>query len=321
MTYMQDAPFVIQVEPVQGCNLGCSFCGIHHIGYGFKKRGFDYMELETARDLADQIRTLGWNPRIEFAMHGEPSLHPELHLMIAAFREALPKGYILVTSNGGGFLKDPTGRAMELFDAGLNTLALDDYESARIVRRVLAGAVLPGVNIVNYPEDGLEWSPHTRRTGKHLVIVKDISTSETGTHATLNNHAGSAAPMTDAHQHKRCAKPFREMSVRWDGSVAICCNDWPGQYKCGNVREDGLFEVWHSPEMVSARRALYHGRRDLINPCAGCDALSYRVGFLPDKKGQQTLPEPTSQDQQVMDKASSGEPYTSTVRPYLENLL
>lgn len=27
---------------------------------------------------------------------------------------------------------------------------------------------------------------------------------------------------------KRCAMPFREMAIRWDGSVALCCDDWRG---------------------------------------------------------------------------------------------
>lgn len=311
---MQEAPFTIQVEPVQGCNLGCDFCGIHAIGYQQKKRGLDVMDLATAQSLADQIKALGWNPRIEFAMHGEPTLHPQLDEMISIFREALPKAYLMVTSNGGGLLKDTKETVLNLFMAGLNTLALDDYESNQIVQRVLENMGGGPLQVVNYPEDGLKWSPHTRHTGRRIVIIKDISSSDAGTHATLNNHAGSSFPQTDAAWGKRCAKPFRELSVRWDGNVAICCNDWPGVFKVGNVLVEGLDAVWQSARLEAARKALYHGRRDLVNPCHGCDATSYRVGLLPDKMGKETLEEPTEDDLAVLAEAASGEAYTVPVR-------
>jgi radical SAM protein with 4Fe4S-binding SPASM domain len=106
------------------------------------------------------------------------------------------------------------------------------------------------------------------------------------------------------------------MSIRWDGSVAICCNDWRGTYKAGNVVEDGLVEVWNSAAMDAARRKLYHGMRD-FGPCKGCNATSYRVGLLPDKMGKVDLPKPTPRDRDLINRALAGKPYTVAVlRPW-----
>jgi len=332
----QDAPFALQLEASQGCNLGCDFCGIHAIGYQKLKRGKDLMSVEMAESIAAQVAYPGWNPRIEFAMHGEPTMHPLLDVLIGKFREALPRAYIMVTSNGGGLLGgDVKAKVRALFDAGLNTLALDNYETAKIVPKIIekiAGQTWDDVygNVQHLlPVDleqsketiELKWypldktaSPHTRHRGRLISVVQDISRAPDGTHATLNNHAGSAGPLDYSKQGQRCAKPFREMSIRWDGNVAICCNDWPGYYRTGNVREDGLLHVWNSPAMQAARVALYHGRRDLVAPCNGCDATSYRVGLLPDKLGKQTLPEPTAATRRAIAAAQAHGPYTTPVR-------
>lgn len=324
------APNCIQIELTQGCNLGCDFCGIHAIGYQKMKRGADLMTVETAVSLAHQVRDAGWNPRIEFAMHGEPTLHPDRALIVDAFRRALPKSYIMMTSNGGGLLKDTEAAVDALFNAGLNTLALDNYQTVSIVPKIverLCGMSVEelhtnaplhapdGTVIRVYPQDP-EGNPHTRHKGRLLSIVRDISVATDGTHAKLNNHAGSAAPLNDEGAGKRCAKPFRELSVRWDGNVAICCNDWPGTYRCGNVVTDGLLAVWHSDAMEAARSMLYAGRREMV-PCLGCDATSYRVGLLPDKLGKETVAAPTRETFAQIEKALADGPYTSAVRPPL----
>lgn len=335
----QEAPFAVQIEASQGCNLGCDFCGIHAIGYQKKKRGVDLMSVETAEAIASQMAKLKWNPRIEFAMHGEPTMHPALDVLIATFRRHLPKAFIMVTSNGGGLLGgDVRGHVTRLFESGLNTLTLDNYESVNIVPKLVEkllgiaySEAFPdnhlfypkvtdgrgAVDVRFYPQDKT-LSPHSRHRGRAILVVQDISVADDGNHSHLNNHAGSAAPLDFSKQGQRCAKPFREMSIRWDGSVAICCNDWPGYYRAGNVVNDGLEKVWNSPAMHAARVALYHGRRDMIAPCNGCNAVSYRVGLLPDKLGRDSLPEPDAATKRAIRAAQAAGPYTTPVRPPLE---
>lgn len=317
--YKQHAPYAVQIELSQGCNLGCDFCGIHAIGYQKMNRGTDTMKVEVAQSIADQMRAARWSPRIEFAMHGEPTLHPVIDVMIGVFRKALPRAFIMVTSNGGGLLaggaQGTNAKINAMFDAGLNTLALDNYENVNIVPKVVE-RYTGDVPIKHYPADRSA-SPHARHRGKLISVVKDISVADDGTHSTLNNHAGSAAPLNDKAKGKRCAKPFREMSIRWDGNVAICCNDWPGIYRCGNVVKDGLLNVWHGEAFVAARQMLLLGRREMA-PCKGCDATSYRVGLLPDPKGVESMPKPNAKTQEAIKRALAKGPYTKPVRPVLD---
>lgn len=312
---IQDAPFALQMDPVEGCNLACSFCAIASIGAGRVKRGNEkFMPLEIAQSVAQQVKELGWNPRVEYAMHGEPTLHPDLPGLISPFKDY----YTLVTSNGGGLLMDTVSRVQALFDAGLNTLALDDYETNRMIERFLekAGHTMGAApfNILFYPADKSA-SPHTRSKGHRVIIVQDLTEATAGTHSDVHNSAGDAGPLDRDMNTARCAKPFREISVRWDGNVAICCNDWPGTYKIGNVMQEGLEEIWQHERMQAARKALYNRRRDLVPVCDGCTAKSYRVGLLPDKKGAVDLPMPTVDDLLTIEEACEGEPYTPRVRP------
>lgn len=318
--YLQEPPNAVQIELVEGCNLRCPFCGLNGIREP-KQNNLKFMKEVTLITLCNQMVGLGWNPRIEFAMHGEPTLHPDAPNMVNIVRSIMPKQSIMMTSNGGGLLKPPgpSANLKALFEAGLNVFALDCYEYVSIhtkVRESVAAAPAGQFEVYEYPANPAA-SPHTRRKPKEhaLIYVKDISVAEKGTHSTLNNHAGSGAAPNLAGAGKRCAKPFRELSVRWDGNVAVCCNDWRGVYKCGHIED--LAGVWNGPPMQAARKYLYAGQRSGLEPCAGCDATSYRVGILPDRMGKDTLAPPTPRDAKEVARATRGPTYTAAVpRPW-----
>lgn len=296
----QDPPFCVQVELTEGCNLRCSFCGVN--GIRGEARTYKFMTPRTATNTAKALAQNGWTARLEFAMHGEPTMHPDAAKIVGIFRAALPRSSMLMLSNGGGLLPDPASKIAALFDAGLNTLGMDEYEGITLVPKIVAQLrkadfVVP---ILTYPDDA-KGNPHARQHHKsmRLVHIRPIDVSTSGTHATLNNHCGSGAPLNDHGVGKPCAKPFREMSVRWDGGVAVCCNDWRGQLKLGNMNDDTLDHIWNGPVVQAARRKLVLGQRD-FGPCKGCDAVSYRVGLLPDKMGKVTLARPTKKDNELL---------------------
>jgi hypothetical protein len=304
MSEIQAPPFCVQIEPTEGCPLMCSFCGIH----GIRKKAGDYkfMTVEVARDIAISIKSLKWNSRIEFAMHGEPTMNPKLIDIIAVFRQHLPKNYLLLETNGRGIIEgnDPVGYVTQLKNAGLNCLAIDDYHGVSWASDVVNTLRSEGCTVLDYPANKAG-NPHQRKKGFTIVRVAPITLSGEGTHATLNNHCGCGGPLDFSKNDKRCAKPFREMSIRWNGKVSICCNDWRGIVKAGDIK-DGLEQVWNGEVFQSTRRILLEGRRDLIGICNGCNATSYRPGLLPDLLGQVELSGASQSDVSVLAKASAG---------------
>ena len=318
---MQDAPNAVQVELAEGCNLRCSFCGIN--GIRGKEHDFKFMSVQVAGQVAKGIADAGWRPRVEFAMHGEPTQNPYMDEIVATFRSHLPASHLLVLSNGGGLTANPRRKIANLFIAGLSTLGLDEYQGIRIVPRLLEkiGAPANGnilslgghrVAYYDYPDDK-RGQPHVAATPmRRLVRIRPIDLNEQGTHANLSNHAGAAAPLSQKLQGQRCAKPFRELSVRWDGEVAVCCEDWRGDLPIGNAAHQPLLSIWNDPVMEAVRRRLYHGLRDK-GPCNGCTHRSYRVGLLPDKKGLGTMLLPTVASDALIDEALERGPLTAPV--------
>lgn len=316
--YPQEAPFSVQVEFSEGCNLYCSFCGLQGIREKNAKN-YKFMEENTVRSLAQQMKDAGWTSRIEIAMHGEPTMNPAFVDYVRVIRSYLPKNQIMITSNGGGLLRNTEELVLSLFDAGLNILALDDYEAVRIIDKVRDKEPAirqrnPKIEFYEYPRDQAG-NPHRRGpvSRKMVSYLRDPTVATNGTHATITNHAGAAFPKDYSKAGKRCHRPFRELAVRWDGSVAVCCNDWRGEYNCGNIVEQGLMGVWHGIAMDAARRKLYAGQRD-FGPCHGCNAVSYRAGFLPDKSGKDSLPAPDEGTQAVIDRVLSAPPLTTPVK-------
>jgi radical SAM protein with 4Fe4S-binding SPASM domain len=325
--YKQEPPNCVQIELVEGCNLGCSFCGLQHIRDNGangpeKKHGrasaFKFMTTETAVELAQQLRHAvtehKWNPRIEFAMHGEPTMHTDYVGMVKIFREYLPTLSMQMTSNGGGLLRG-AGMASNInavLEAGINVLCLDNYDGIKIVDKILQGYNGP-YDVKKYPQNP-KANPHTRRKPSvhEVVVIQDIEAATKGNHSIITNHAGASFPPNENAQGKRCAKPFREISVRWDGNIGHCCNDWVGRYKIGHVSQ-GLEALWQGEGFMAARRALLHGMRT-FEPCKGCDYTSYRVGLLPDRLGKKTLPPPDEQTWETIRKHTEGEPYTPRVK-------
>lgn len=313
--HVQDPPFCVQVEFTEGCNLLCDFCGLNGIR-SKPAENMKFMSLTMANHVAASIAKAGWTSRIEFAMHGEPTMNPQFIALVAAFRKHLPRNQLMMTSNGGGLLKDTSNAIDALFAAGLNILALDDYQTVNIVPKIRQRQRTYPVH--EYPVDGLEFSPHRRwsKSTKVIIIIEDIGKATSGSHASLTNHCGCGAPPNDRKQGQRCAKPFRELGIRWDGAVAGCCNDWRGIVKVGSVITTSVADLWRGAVLQAMRRKLYAGQRD-FGACSGCDYVSYRNGLLPDKLGKVRMDKPKPSDAAVLLQACAGKTFAPIVwRPW-----
>lgn len=312
--YLQDPPNTVKVEFSEGCNLACTFCGINSIR---EKPGklFNFLTPAVAKRVASEVARIGWTPRFEFAMHGEPSMNPDFIQLLSIFRKHNPKAQLMMTSNGAGYLRD-IGNVDAAFEAGLNILALDDYVNVKIVPKILE-RYKGKVRVVNYPRS-LKFSPYKRypRGTRMIVVFQDISLPQDGVHNRLDNMGGCAAPKTTDQMGARCVRPFRELAVRWDGMVATCCDDWRGQYVIGDVMRTPMDVLWQSDAFMALRRKLYYGERD-FGACDGCSDYSYRVGLLPDKRGKKSMRRVDAKDREVIYRALSGGPLANVVlRPW-----
>lgn len=71
----------------------------------------------------------------------------------------------------------------------------------------------------------------------------------------------------------RCILPFKQMIVRPDGKVSLCCNDAVGKYTLGDLNKESLLDVWYGPKFTMVRKSLYEGRKEWGN-CRLCDSFT-----------------------------------------------
>lgn len=303
----QEQPNSIQIEFAQGCPLMCDFCGLNGM-----EHGIHLMERETLVNIADSMAALGWTSRIELAMHGEPTLNPEYVEFVEILRKRLPRNYIMMLTNGFGLQENARYKAARLFGAGLNCLGIEEYGKVTWAAEIEEQLIVTSDRL-HYPSCGPEGNPHHRFMKARVVFIAPIDTEKDGCHSTLCNHCGAAGPLNDRQVGKRCARPFREMSIRWDGWVALCCNDFRGEFRVANTNAMPLGDIWQHPYFRAARRKLYRGQRDFV-PCRGCDHQSYRSGLLPDKMGKESLPEADDSDVSCLEQAVVDGPLTQIVR-------
>lgn len=281
-----DPPWAFQVELTEGCSRICSFCGINNIRS--KPGAYKFLHEDLAGKIAYDIAQLNATSRVEFAMHGEPTMNPSYLKIFSIFRALLPKAGMMVTTNGVRFLKRMQERMDEIFSSGVDFVLLDTYYPERDQLREEAKKLV-GITVKDFYDELAPkgWSPyanHRRKVQRFVCLMDDIGARD-GEHPTrkLHNHAGGNPELTVPAEPlaKTCTKPFREMSITWNGEVRLCCEDWVGDYVCGNAREQTLTEIWTGPQFESARAFLQNKRRD-FGACRNCDAPSgMRVGLLP----------------------------------------
>jgi MoaA/NifB/PqqE/SkfB family radical SAM enzyme len=289
LTHEMHKPFCIQVELTFGCQLRCPMCGINSLNIPRGK--YSFMDVKTADIISKQISLFTPKIRIEFAMCGEPSMNPNVIEIVNIFRKNLPTAQLLFTTNGLNFIKDWKTWSSELVQC--NIIAVDLYEPyGPELRDILTKN--PGVwKVEDYYNSDFNQHHYNGSRGNHLVLIGDLLKNDRRKRQRIIfNHAGNSSilPKTPKPLRKTCTFPFREMVIRYEGTVNLCCLDFGSEYDVGNILNDDMKSIWINSYFTSARRFLRHKYR-CFSPCIICDAPSgMRSGILP------LFEEPTEKD-------------------------
>lgn len=303
-------PFCVKPELVEGCSMStgrgsgglCNFCGIQAIRSG--SGGYKYMDPNLAALIAQQMEDFCPKARIEFAMHGEPLMHPNYISIFTKFRSHLPNTQLQVTTNGDILRGKMQQRVEKIFNAGINFILMDTYypKDRRDSLRKEAFS-LKNIEVVDYYEDWAldDFSPyanHGNKIQRTILLMDDILIRDQEEHTRIvKSHAGSN-PLIQIDQpiQRSCARPFREMTITWNGNVTLCCDDWKSEYVIANISDLSMEEIWKHPKYEAARARL-HFRERGFGPCAKCDAPGApRFGLLP------LYDPPTEKDVQITEE-------------------
>lgn len=285
-------PYNFQIELVEGCNRLCDFCGLWSIWNNPKERKFNFMSLELADKLSFDLNSwIKKGKRIEFAMHGEPTLNPDLLEIIKLFRKNYPTAQYQLTTNGVLIKQQDIDFIQKVFEAGLNILVIDTYDTTYDEYKRILSPINDKYIIFDFYNNitGIDIYGFNNNKLKAICLLNDLKYN-TGKklQRIILNHAGNSNPKTvspiTSPLNKKCSRVYREMGIHWDGTIPICCIDWRHEFIIGKFPEENLETIWNSEIFELIRKLLFDKKR-IIRPCYSCDYKGgFRLGFLEPSK-------------------------------------
>lgn len=280
-----------KIEPTLGCNRSCSFCGM-------TRKEKHLMTMDTFKAIMNQF--VDSIKRVEFILHGEPTLNPLLPEFISMVRKRSSITQIAIATNGYRFLDseyDPS-YLFDLYERGADVVQLSIYN-----KKILEGfkklATEEKQTFLNMDVKLKDFYKTRDVFHKFKGLKKEFSwVDETGTinkgkslQRRFHTFGGNIPenlwekyseknltlkdfPMTG--KGKTCASLLKYIPIGAKGDIYLCCRDAAHSMNLGNVYDTDLTEWWRSKKVHTVRYALKAARRDLFSPCFLCSRYSYR---------------------------------------------
>lgn len=274
---LTDFPLHLDIESTNTCNLKCPMCGRNWMK---EKLGhIDWNLFVKIIDEASKYRL----PSIKLNYRGEPLLNPDIARMV---KYAKQKGILEVQFNTNGVLLDKK-KTEQLIDARLDRIIFSfdgatkkTYEKIRkgsnydIVVKNIKNLVkirdkknmkrpLVRVQMVKMPENKKEVERFIKMwlgTANRVAVIKE------------RNPLGTKRKK----EHFPCPQIWQRLMICWNGEARMCCGDWYGEVKLGNVKEKSIYDIWHSEKLNKIRKIHSRGQFAKIPVCARCEVNTLR---------------------------------------------
>lgn len=235
----------IEIETYNRCNGICSFCPV---SIKNEKRPLMRMDEALFREIISQLEKVNYSGKLALFSNNEPFLDERIISFNQYARKRLPDARMHLFTNG-------TLLGLEEFIEIMNYLdeiVIDNYNQELKL-------IPPVKKIVEYCEE------HPKLKKKVIVVMRKPG-------EILTNRGGDAPnrKKTDYMASCGCVMPFRQMIVRPDGKVSLCCNDPYGKYTMGDLSKESILSVWYGEKFEKVRKAMLAGREN-FGECRYCD--------------------------------------------------
>jgi len=298
-------PYMLQVEPTNRCNLGCSLCPVGRKELNRKPR---HMKLSEFKSLVDDMERyllflILWD-------WGEPFLNPALPDMIRYVSEREIK---TVTSTNAHFLQE-NDYLEEILNSGLNSLivaidsldvnnyavyrkrgdlkkALDGLQNLVEMKKRLGSSTLINLRMVIMKQNAHELDSIralSRRLGADVFSVKTVKPSCGLTsmdeqiipdNPRFRRYRYMEGTFERIRRDSPCDRIWEWADIFSNGDVVRCCYDYKAEIKLGNIREEPFTQIWNSPRYRQLRERIYRDKNS-IPECRECT-----INFEPSESG------------------------------------
>ncbi|MCP4157731.1 MAG: radical SAM/SPASM domain-containing protein [bacterium] len=233
-------PFnVISIETSQYCNRRCTFCPNY-----YHPPGKERMESELFHKIIRQLQEIDYASTVILHQYNEPLLDERLPEFIALTRKQLPGSTILFSTNGDYLTPELWQR---LYTSGLDYAIIGQYD----------GKVNPHIQKIY---DNLD---DRQKKAFRLRVSSKLTNTRGGL---VNKERIPGDPLEQC-----CARPFFQITIRYTGEVVLCCEDFLSEVVSGNVKEEGIMEIWNGEHFRKVRRQLFENNRTFAKVCTACN--------------------------------------------------
>lgn len=286
-------PLHIDIELTNICDLSCVMCERK-----LMHRPLGMMSFEVFKNIVDESREIGVDS-FKLNLWGESLLHPNLVRMVRYIRDNSD----IVTQFNTNANKLTAEKSKELITAGLDKLTIsfdglskETYEAIRVkgsfdkvvqnidmlIRNkteLQSDTPYITIQIIRMETNEAEIAPFVEYWKNKVDFI-----SVTNIGATVGTEEILAYAQRERLEHARlaCSQLWQRLSIFWDGTVTVCCNDFDGFLKLGKYGDMPLAQFWVCERLNELRQK--HKRRDFSQLiCANCtETFSYRERSLCD---------------------------------------
>lgn len=269
-------PRQLAIETINHCNAACIMCP-----YPTLERQKGVMSAEVHKMIVDKVKD--WGAPITSISHagmGEPLIDRAIHQKVVYEKSVFPDATVTLFSNASAL---ETKRAQQLFDAKLDAYSVSlNAFSREVYEKVMK---LPFQRTWDNLHRFLDMN---NERGKPIVINVSLVPTEEHTdeeiaafreYWTPRVHNVIVPPRIgwgnyqDAGVKKSqypCRYVWDVLLVDWDGTVAMCCEDYETKFPLGKLTEQSPHEIWNSKMFQDQRRRQVEGDFTVPSICANC---------------------------------------------------
>ncbi len=288
-------PQTLLLETINRCNARCGMCPQPNVGRPAQYMHDDLFNRVIADCVHSGVGTLQLNGT------NEPLLDPQIISRIRYAKKAgvrhvqlFTNGMLLTQQLADGLMQS----GIDLIIASVDGFDRQSYERTRVglsfetvvgnlfhllEKRRALGLVKPYIVISNLRARTGDQEPlQLTDVARRLMRLADAV--DLGHVRDVHDWAGQVTPTKEYRDHRSrfprraCRRLWSSMSAHADGSVVLCCLDFAGHMRLGNLGNRGLLDIWTSVEYESIRRLHLQGHQGQIELCRNCresDTISW----------------------------------------------
>jgi radical SAM protein with 4Fe4S-binding SPASM domain len=295
MQTLYEVPFprILRIEPTNFCNLKCTICPAP--GYPMERKGF--MDMALYGRILDELGKIAPDRKFYLFLYfgGESLLHKNICEMI---RMASKLGHFTHLNTNATLLTEEMSE--NLIRAGLSRIqfSFDDFtpeqhEKIRVGsdRGEVYGKIIKFIEIQRRlgsetPQRALTAlkiptahnSTRPLPSREYVQLFKDIPMTFVVNWAhhwasDFTAVADGMAPREPIRDYYPCQMLWKEMTIRWDGTIVPCCYDLCSDNPLGRFADQSLLEIWNNDAYTALRQLHIAGRVKQAPLCRGCSVL------------------------------------------------